>query len=86
MSEILTAYINQHEISPMPFFESFVTCNVQRYFLKKVLGNVNNSRVTLRYFILIATYITLCLKSNRFLRATQKHFLPSIIGKKLVKG
>ena len=30
--------------------------------------------VTLRYFILIATYVAMCLKNKTFLCTTQKHF------------
>ena len=69
MSDIFTVYINQDEFFLMPFFESFLTCNVLEI---AWVANVNNFSVTLRYFILIATYVTKCLLT--FLRATQKYF------------
>ena len=36
--------------------------------------NVNNFSVTFRYFILISTYVAICLKNKMFLYVTQKHF------------
>ena len=70
MSNFLTVY-NQHEFSLMSFFESFVTCNVIKI---AWVTSVNNFSVTLKYFILIATYVTICLKNKTFLYTTQKHF------------
>ena len=56
---------------PVSFFESFVTCNIIKI---AWAANVNNFSVTLRYFILIATYVAVCLKNKTFLYTTQKHF------------
>ena len=55
----------------MTFFESFVTCNVIKI---AWVADVKNFSVTLRYFILIATNVTMCLKNKTFLYTTQKHF------------
>ena len=51
MSNFLTIYINEHEFF-LSFCQSFVTCNVLKI---AWVANVNNFRVTLKYFILIAT-------------------------------
>ena len=68
MSNFLTIYINKHEFF-LSFCQSFVTCNVLKI---AWVANVNNFRVTLKYFILIATYVAMCLKT--FVWETQKHF------------
>ena len=68
MTNFLTVYINQHEFFLMSFFESFVTCNIIKI---AWVANVNNFSVILRYFILIATYVAMCLKSKTQLK---KHF------------
>ena len=49
---------------PVSFFESFVTCKIIKI---AWVANVNNFSVTLRYFILIATYVAMCLKNKTFL-------------------
>ena len=77
MTSILTVYINEHEFF-LSFFESFVTCNVIKI---AWVANVNNFIVTLRYLILTATYVAMCLKNKTFLYTSQKHFFSSIIGK-----
>ena len=82
MTNVLAAFINQHEFFLMSFFESSVTCNVIKI---SCVANVENFNVTPRYFILTATYVAMCLKNKTFLHSTQKHFLPSIIGKNMVK-
>ena len=56
---------------PVSFFESFVTCKIIKI---AWVANVNNFSVTLRYFILITTYVAMCLKNKTFLYTTQKHF------------
>ena len=71
MSNFLTVYINQHEFLLMPFFKPFVTCNVIKI---AWVANVNNFSGTVRYFILIATYVAMCLKDKTFLYTTQKAF------------
>ena len=73
MSNFLTAYINQNEFFLMPSFETFVTCNVLKI---AWVANVNNFSVIFRYFVLIATYVAICLKNKTFLCTTQKHFSP----------
>ena len=70
MSNILTVYISQNEFSLKSFFESFVTCNVLTIIW---VTNVNNFSVTIRYIIIIAIYVTMCLKNKTFIRTTQKH-------------
>ena len=82
ITNVLTVYINQYEFFLMPFFESFVTCNVIKI---AWVANVNNFSVTLRYFILTATYFAMCLKNKRFYTRFKNIFLPSIIGKNVVK-
>ena len=71
MTNVLTVYTNQHEFFLMSFFESFVTCNIIKI---AWVASVNNFSVTLRYFILIATYAAMCLKNKTCLYTTQKHF------------
>ena len=71
MTNVFTVYINQHEFSLISFFESFVTCNVIKI---EWVANVNNFSGTVRYYILIATYVAMCLKNKTFLYTTQKHF------------
>ena len=71
MTNVFTVYINQHEFSLISFFESFVTCNVIKI---EWVANVNNFSGTVRYYILIATYVAMCLKNKMFLYTTQKHF------------
>ena len=82
MNNFLIAYINQHEFLLISFFESFVTCNVIKI---AWVADVNNFSMTLRYFILITTYATMCIKNETCLHTTQKCFLPSIIGKNVVR-
>ena len=81
MTSVLTVYINRHEFL-LSFFESFVTYNVIKI---AWVANVNSFIVTLRYLILTATYVAMCLKNKTFLYTTQKYFFPSIIGKNVVK-
>ena len=71
MSNFLAVYINQHEFFLMSFFESFVTCNIIKI---AWVTNLKNFSMTLRYFILIATCIAMCLKYKTFQYMTQKHF------------
>ena len=71
MTNVFTVYINQHEFSLISFFESFVTCNVIKI---EWVANVSNFSGTVRYYILIATYVAMCLKNKTFLYTTQKHF------------
>ena len=71
MSTFSTVYINQHELLLMTFFESFETCNDIKI---ACVAQVNNFSLTLRYFILIATYVTMCVTNETFLYKTQKHF------------
>ena len=82
MNNFLNVYINQHEFFLMSFFESFVTCNVLKI---SWVANVCNFSVTLRYFILINTYVAMCLKNKTFLRRLKTIFLLSIIEKNVVK-
>ena len=71
MTNALTVCTNHHEFFLMLFFGSFVTCNVIRIVW---VANVNNFSATVRYFILIATYVAMFLKNKTFLYTTQKHF------------
>ena len=61
----------------MSFFESFVTGNVIKI---AWVANVSNFSVTLRYVIVIATYVAMCVK-NKKVYILKSIFLPSIIGK-----
>ena len=67
MTNVFTVYINQHEFSLISFFESFVTCNVIKI---EWVANVSNFSGTVRYYILIATYVAMCLKNKTFLYTT----------------
>ena len=49
---------------------SFVTCNILKI---ACVANVNNFSVIIRYFILIATYVTLSFKNKTFLHVTKKY-------------
>ena len=83
MINVLTLYTNQHEFFIISFFEPFVTCNVIK---SAWVAKVNNISVTLRYFILTATYVAMCLKNNTFLYTSQKHFSSFIYwGKNVMK-
>ena len=54
----------------MSFFKSFLTSDIKIAWV----ADVKNFSVTLRFLILIATYVTMCLKNKTFLYTTQKNF------------